>query len=163
MNFWHEVVIVRGNAKLKPDKNTHLRFRAPDGQWVELAFRKSFVLESLGVGETLQNCTYRIHRREFTDLSFVHGETGEKWPRNFEIRKHKDGTKFLFAYESTPTFDFEDRLWSGMVHTAVYRDKRGINLISCHHGTYVSEIHIYLGLKNLMPEDASWLKALNGR
>lgn len=161
MNFWREVIIVHGDTRLKPGENTCICFSTPDGQRIELAFRKSFTLESMGVGETLQNCTYKIHRREFTDLSFIHGETIKKWPRNFEIRKHKDGTKFLFAYESTPTFDFEDRLWSGVAHTAIYRDRRGINLISCNHGAYISQIYIYLGLKKLKPEDASWLKALN--
>ena len=51
MNFWHEVVIGCGNAKLKPDENVRLHFRTPDDQRIALTFKKAFVLESPGVGE----------------------------------------------------------------------------------------------------------------
>lgn len=59
MNFWHEDVIGCRNAKLKPGENVRLHFWALDDQRIALTFKKSFVLESPGVGETLRNCTFR--------------------------------------------------------------------------------------------------------
>ena len=47
-----------------------------------------------------------------------------------------------------------------MVHTAVYFDVNGVNLLHCRHGYKVPEIEICLGLEKSVPELNRWLGKL---
>ena len=117
-----DLVLLHGNARMRQMDDTSYRWAGPAKQDCTLLFKKAYVLEGLDLGNSINDCVYRIHGRELIDLSFLHGDTLEEYPNNYQIRKHKDGTKFLFIYTSIPTFDFEDRLWDSVAHTAVYRD-----------------------------------------
>ena len=100
----------------------------------DLVFKKAYEIASTHLREGISNLAFRVYNREFKDLSFLEGEILQEYPDRHEIRKHADGTKFMFLYSGVPTFDFEDRVWDSMVHIAVYADAYGINMIHCSHG-----------------------------
>lgn len=155
-----ELALVRGNVEVKPVEDAGYRWPGPVSQDCMLKFRKAYVLEGRDSGNGIKNCVYRIHGRELTDLSFLYGDTLANYPDNYEIRMHADGTKFLFSYTSIPTFDFGDRLWSGVAHTAVYCDEEGVNLLHSLHGARIPRIEIYIGLTRSIPAFDAWLKLL---
>lgn len=160
MYMGNELVLVCGKAAIKPLDDTSYRWEGPVNQGCTLKFRRAYALEELSPGNGIKDCVYQIHGRKFTDLSFLHGDTLEKYPDNYQIRKHEDGTKFLFSYTSIPTFDLEDRLWDGVAHTAVYCDDEGFNLLHSRHGASISKIEIYIGLIRSIPVFDEWLKLL---
>lgn len=163
MYMGNKLALVRGKVAIKLLDDTSYRWMGPVNQDCTLKFRQAYALEELGSGNGIKDCVYRIHGREFTDLSFLYGDTLEKYPDNYQIRKHEDGTKFLFAYTSIPTFDFEDRLWDGVAHTAVYCDDEGVNLLHSRHGTLISKIEIYIGLTRSISIFDEWLKLLRAK
>lgn len=152
------------SARLKVTmmEDTVFHWKDPTGQGFTLTFKEAFDLKHAEIGEDISGCPFRIHERTFTGLSFLRGDTLAAYGGSHQLRKHADGTLFLFSYASTPTFDFSDRLWSGVSHTVIYRDKQGVTLLHCHHGAYAANIEVYLGLAEANPSFDPWLKRLEG-
>lgn len=155
-----DIVILSGEA-------TVTSLSKPSYQWAgrinedrELIFKHAYKIERRSWDRGIENCFYRVHNREFKDLSCMSGDTLQKFPDDYEIREHADGTKFMFSYGSIPTFDSADREWDSMCHTAVYCDDYGINMIRCRHGYKIPHIEIYLGLIKSIPGFSAWLKLL---
>lgn len=129
----------------------------------ELVFKRAYEIKPKYPKEEISDLTFRVHSREFRDLSFLDGETLQKYPDENEIRRHADGTKFCFSYESIPTFDFGDRKWDSARHIVVYADDDGIHMIRCHHGYAIPGIEVYIGLQKSVPAFDVWLERLGDR
>lgn len=156
----NEVIVLSEHEKVEEQKRTTYLWPGSYKQDHELVFRRAYEIAHIEFGTPLKNCRYRVNEREFVDLSFLKGETIEEYEGYSEIRRHKDGTLFLFSYEDIPTFDSEDRDWDGMSHCAVYCDEKGVNLIRCRHGYFAARINIYIGLKKAFPDFMQWLERL---
>ena len=89
----------------------------------------------------------------------VPDEAEEGLSENNDTIRH--GTKFLFEGSSSPTFDLEDRLWSGVSKTVAYRDGGGVHLIHCMHGYQIPRIFIFLELEKSIPSFDEWMKQLD--
>lgn len=126
----------------------------------ELLFKSAYEIAHSCIEEGISNLTFRVHHRFFQNLSFLEGEILQEFPRGYGIRRHADGTKFLFSYKEIPTFDSGDREWDSMRHIAVYADEMGINLIHCSHGYAVPRIQVYIGLVKSIPAFNEWLEML---
>lgn len=154
------VEILQGDAHLEGMPDRIFNWPGPINQDRKLIFQQAFLLKYSDWDREIHNCTYRIGWRKFTDLSFLEGTLLSEQPDGYQIRRHADGTVFLFSYSGVPTFDYADRCWDGMVHTAVYFDVNGVNLLHCRHGYKVPEIEICLGLEKSVPELNRWLGKL---
>ena len=154
------VKVFSDKVSLKELQDTKFQWRGNYKEDRELIFEQAFCIERIDWNEGIKDCEYTVHKRRFTDLSFLAGRTIEKYPDDYEIRVHKDRTKFLFSYVSIPTFDSGDRVWDSMHHSAVYCDDEDIILIDCCHGYAIPRIKIYIGLKRSVPALTEWLKLL---
>lgn len=160
MNVKQTVIVVQGNVQLDKMSDTSYPWYDPDSREREIQFREAHVIERIDWDKGIQDCVYQIGGRKFTDLSFTKGETLAECPDRYEIRKHIDGTKFLFHYSSIPTFDDADWLWDHMNHLAVYYDGDEVVLIVCRHGTKIPRIKIYVGLEKSNSNFDRWLTIL---
>lgn len=116
---------------------------------IELPFAQRFEIAGKG-SHGVNECSYSVRGRNFVDLSFRDGEKISE-VNGAEIRRHVDGTKFIYQYEDVPVFDSGDSEWDRIDEWIFYRDD-GINLIRCRHGWAIPKINIYLGLKNIPAE-----------
>ena len=155
-----EVVVLSGKAEVKVISKPVYKWEGKTGEDRELVFRSAYVIAPPGLGEGVSSVAFRVHTREFCDLSFLKGETVQKYPGNKEIRRYADGTPFMFSYERIPTFDSGDREWDSACHLAVYADADGINMIHCRHGYKVPRIEVYIGLVKSIPAFTEWLERL---
>lgn len=124
---------------------------------IGLKFAQRFEIEGKG-SHGVNECNYSVRGRNFVDLSFRDGEkiseisesTGyQRYADGAELRRHADGTKFIYQYEDVPVFDSGDAEWDRIDEWIFYRDADGINLIRCRHGWAIPKINIYLGLKEI--------------
>lgn len=159
-NLQNDIAIISGEAAVKTLERATFQCPGARGRDGSLEFEKAYKLERVDTGNGIYNCVYRICGREFKDLSFAEGATLQKYPGRCEVRVHDDGTKFLFFYESIPTFDFSDRIWSGVAHTVAYCEDGKIILLHCAHGARISSIEVYLGLTKSVPAFDERLEAL---
>lgn len=141
--------------------------KPPSYQWAgrldedrELLFEQAYQIERADWDKGIEDCVYRIHDRTFCDLSGLSGETIHKTEDGFELRRHSDGTVFLFSCIDIPTFDAGDREWDSMSHLAVYRDEQGINMIHCTHGYKIPRIGVYISLLKGIPAFLKWIEIL---
>jgi len=155
-----EVAVLSDQEKVEIINQTSFQWRGSYKHDRELVFQRAYEIVHKEFTAPLRDCQYRVNERVFTDLSFYKGETVEEYPDDYEIRRHSDGTLFLFSYEDIPTFDSEDRIWDGMSHCAVYCDEKGINLIHCRHGYRTGGIKVYTGLVRAFPDFMPWLERL---
>ena len=139
--------ILDGNVRMIAEKDTCYRLPGPYGEEKKLDFTKAYRIEEYGGDTGIRNCCYNIYDRKFRDLSCMEGRILQELTDQYEIRKHADGTVFLFFCKSTFAADLWDRVWKGILKAALYRDEAGIHLISCRHGYRISEIDVFLGLK----------------
>lgn len=114
-----EIVIISGNVKVKEIENPVFEWAGRVNDDRKLVFKSAYEIAPPHLAEGISNLTFRVHDREFKDLSFLVGETLQEYPDHYEIRKHQDGTKFVFSYSSIPTFDSGDREWDSICHIAV--------------------------------------------
>lgn len=156
-----DVIVLSGSVKLTGQQKTSYYWQGRYDEDRELVFERAYEIEHTDWGEGVRGCVYRVHDREFRDLSCMKGETLRKFSDETEIRLHEDGTRFLFRFVDIPTFDSGDREWDSMEHIAVYRDSFGINLISCRHGYAIPRIMIYTGLTRSVPGLTKWLELLD--
>lgn len=154
------ILILSGNAVVNALSKPVYLWAGKFDEDRELIFSKAYEIEPNHYGEGISNVTFRVHSRKFKDLSFLNGKTLQEYPDHNEIRRHADGTKFYFSYESIPTFDSGDREWDSMSHLAVYADDEGINMIHCRHGYAIPKIKVYIGLKKSIPAFNLWLERL---
>ena len=155
-----DVVIIQGNVIVKEISKPIFEWSGKADDDRELVFNRAYEIAPPYLGEGISNMVFRVHNREFKDLSFLNGETLQEYPHHNEIRKHADGTKFMFSYNNIPTFDSGDREWDSAVHITVYADESGINLIHCRHGYKVPRIKVYIGLQKSIPAFTEWLEKL---
>ena len=155
-----DIEIFSGKVILKELSDPVYRWPDGDSDDCNLVFKKAYIIEHTDWDAGIVECSYRVHDRKFLDLSCMRGDTLHDFPDGYEIRKHEDGTRFLFSYVGIPTFDFEDREWDSVSHIAVYCDEGGINLIHCRHGYKISRISVYIGLIKSVPSFTEWLKIL---
>lgn len=87
---------------------------------------------------------YSVRGRNFVGLNFRDGEIISALHNN-ELRRHADGTQFLYQREN-----LDERVF--------YRDELGVNCIHCRQPA--QQIYICLGLKNPPPQLAELLKNL---
>lgn len=158
-----EIVIFSGNVKVKEIENPVFEWAGRVNDDRKLVFKSAYEIAPPHLAEGISNLVFRVHDREFKDLSFLAGETLQEYPDHYEIRKHQDGTKFVFSYSSIPTFDSGDREWDSICHIAVYADQEGINMIYCRHGYAVPRIKVYIGLMKSIPAFTEWLERLGLR
>ncbi len=154
-----DISIYSGKVRLK-DIKASFNWNGNYKEDTELIFKKAYSIEHSGFDEGISGCTYSVHRRRFTDVSFAKGGMLDHYPRGYEIRRHADGTEFLFSFNDIPTFDEGDRDWDSMEHIAVYCDDEGINLIQCRHGYEIPRINVYIGLIKSIPALDEWLNLL---
>lgn len=157
-----DILIMSGNAMVNALSEPVYQWAGRLDEDRELVFSKAYEIAPTHYGEGISDVVFRVHSREFKDLSFLYGETLQEYPNHNEIRRHADGTKFYFSYESIPTFDSGDREWDSMSHIAVYADDEGINMIHCRHGYAIPRIKVYIGLKKSIPAFNLWLERLGG-
>lgn len=158
-----DVIITTGAVELKSLEDTKYLWYGTPAEDRELQFQKAYMIERTNWNEGIRNCDYRVHEREFTDLSFANGTTIQKSPEGYEIREHEDGTRFLYRLSYIPTFDSDDRDWDGYSRTVVYRDSEGVNIIHCRHGYLIPRIECYTGLMKSTPAFDECLKLLDGK
>ena len=152
-----EVEILDGNVSLDSIEPVY-EWPGIVGEDCKIQFNAAYEIERKDWNNGIVDCIYRVHEREFKDLSFLQGETIEEFPDNYEIRTHEDGTRFLFHYSDIPTFDYGDRAWNSMLHLVVYADKSGVNMIYCRHGYAIGRIRIYIGMSKSIPIFSEWLR-----
>ena len=154
-----DIQILRGNPFVESAYSKDFWWPAPYTEEREISFAEAYQItreDDYGIRE----CEYTVQGRTFKDLSFAEGETilkpdigritsGEE--ERLEIRKHSDGTIFLYLYERVPTFDSSDREWGSERFSAVYRKDNSINLIHTYCGYKIGSIEIYLGLVKSVP------------
>lgn len=155
------VLIVQGDEVICTPKAGTFRWTGPYNADCELRFKRAFVLDRKNWNVGISECVYRVRNREFKDLSFAKGTTLRTFPDGSQLRVHEDGTKFLFEGSSSPTFDLEDRLWSGVSKTVAYQDGGGVHLIHCMHGYQIPRIFIFLELEKSIPSFDEWMKQLD--
>ena len=160
MNEKQTVMVLQGDVELETLSNTTYPWYDPDSREREIQFREGYSIERIHWDEGIQDCVYQINGRIFTDLSFAKGETLAEYPDHYEIRRHADGTKFLFFYSSIPTFDEGDWLWDHISHLVVYYDGNEVILISCRHGAKIPRIKVYIGLEKSNSNFDRWLTLL---
>ena len=117
----------------------------------KLEFAQRFEIAPKNSGGAVDNCSYSVRGRNFVDLSFRDGEKISDLGESTELRRHADGTKFVYQYEDIPVFDSFDGYFDSFDEWIFYRDG-GINLIRCRHGVAIPKINIYLGLKKIPAE-----------
>lgn len=156
----NDIIILRGNADAKPIDHPVFKWSGKVGEDLDLVFRCAYEIAPPHFGEEISNLSFRVHNREFQDLSFLNGVTLQKCSDRYEIRKHADGTKFVFSYSNIPTFDLSDRVWDSMSHLAAYADEAGINIVFCKHGYKIPCIMVYVGLVKSIPAFTELLKKL---
>ena len=140
-----DIIITTGAVKIKTLEDTKYLWYGSKDDDRELQFQKAYMIERTNWNEGIRNCGYRVHEREFTDLSFA------------------NGTRFLYRLSYIPTFDSDDRDWDGYSRTVVYRDSEGVNIIHCRHGYLIPRIECYIGLTKSTPAFDEWLKLLDGK
>ncbi len=117
----------------------------------KLEFERAYQLESSTFERDIENCTYRINGRAFTDLSFAKGTVLENLQGDekygVELRQYEDGKKFLLFHYDVPTFDVYDREYDGTCVFSAYIDDTGVKLIHCHYGYKLPRICFYMNLK----------------
>lgn len=122
-----------------------------DIRGLTLEFERAYELENSTFERDIENCTYRVNGREFTDLSFAKGTVLEILKgdeRNgVELRQYEDGKKFLLFHYDVPTFDIYDREYDGDCVIVAYIDDTGVKLIHCHYGYKLPRIEFYFNLK----------------
>ena len=111
-----------------------------------LEFDHAFRICHISFGTSMHNCEYRVHSKQFKDLSFVKGEKVKDLPDGISIRKYEDDTKFLYFHEDIPTFDSGDRDWDSDRVVVMYVDN-DVTLIHCRFGYGIPRIEVYCGLK----------------
>ncbi|MBQ6480559.1 MAG: hypothetical protein IJI45_05530 [Anaerolineaceae bacterium] len=160
MNNDEEITIIRGDVSLK-------RLNEPIYEWsgyihedLKLVFEKAFEIQMNDRDEGIVDCVFTVNDRTFEDNSWIAGRTIQKFPDDYYIRIHEDGTKFLFTHSVLPTFDYYDRLWASRCQIAVYCDDFGINMIQCFSGYKLGRISIYLNLVKSIPAFTEWLEKL---
>ena len=158
MNSSKDVVIVNGKGIVSVIRKPVYRWSGRISEDRELVFKRAYEIAPPRVGEGISDLVFQVHDREFEDLSFLKGETLQEFSDGYEIRRHADGTKFLFSYSSVPTFDSGDREWDSISHIVVYADDAGINMIHCRHGYAIPRIKVYVGLMKTVPAFTTWLE-----
>ena len=141
-----DIEIISGNAKIT---SIGKAFSYWEGQIIpgnDFIFQKAYKLEPLQFGDEISSLGFRVHGREFKNLSFLSGETLQEFMDHYTLRKHPDGTKYLFQHVEIPTFDFEDRVWDGDSYMAVYKNEIGYNMLYCRCGYSIPSIMVYIGL-----------------
>ena len=131
----------------------------------EMEFESAYQLVRSGYGSGIENCTYRVNGRKFTDISFAKGTMLEILQGNerngVQLRQYEDGKKFLLFRYDVPTFDSSDREYDGTCLFAAYRDEEGVKLIHCHYGYKLPRIYFYMNLKKSCAEFDKLLEYLN--
>ena len=113
----------------------------------KLEFDRASEIHHITYEESLYGCEYRVHSKQFKDMSFVIGYEVKELTDGISIRKYKDGTEFLLLHEKVPTFDSADREWDSDRVVVMYVDEYGITLIDCQYGYRIPNIEVYCGLK----------------
>ena len=112
-----------------------------------LEFDRASVICHISFCEPMHNCEYRVHSKQFKDLSFVKGEKVKDLSDGISIRKYEDGTRYLYFHEEIPTFDSGDRDWDSDRVVVMYVDEDGVTLIHCRFGYGIPRIEVYCRLK----------------
>ena len=154
------VVVLSGTAELNELPNPACEWSGRIDEDRTLVFTNAYSIERKDWSHGIENCVYRVHDREFTDLSCMSGKTLQKYSDGSELREHEDGTVFLFSRGSIPTFDSGDREWDSMSLTALCCDSEGVTLIRCCRGYKIPKITIYTGLRKTTREFTEWLNRL---
>ena len=155
-----DIEILSGDARINNLSDCSYKWPGQPGEYCKLIFEEAYEIEPIRLGAGLSDLTFRVHGREFKDLSFLKGKILQEYLGDYDIRRHPDGTIFLFSYEEIPTFDSGDREWDSMRHIAVYADESGINMLHCTHGYLLPRIQVYIGLWKSSPTFTEWLKLL---
>lgn len=155
-----DVMVFSGKVVVR--KSSNLSYQWPDWAWedYDIAFQKAYEIEHTDWDEGIMGCRYRVQGRDFTDLSCMRGRTLRRYPDGYEVRKHADGTRFLYYHTDIPTFDFGDMEWDSTCCVALYGNDKGINLICCNYGFQIPRIKVYIGLCKPTPSITKWLKIL---
>ena len=103
-----DVIVLSGSVKLTEQQKTSYYWQGRYDEDRELVFEKAYEIEHINWSEGVRDCIYRVHDREFKDLSCMSGKTLKKFSDDTEIREHEDGTEFLFFFIDIPTFDSGD-------------------------------------------------------
>ena len=106
--------ILDGNVRMIAEKDTCYRLPGPYGEEKKLDFTKAYRIEEYGGDTGIRNCCYNIYDRKFRDLSCMEGRILQELTDQYEMRKHADGTVFLFFCKSTFAADLWDRVWKGI-------------------------------------------------
>ena len=155
-----DLMIFSEQEKIKVLEDTGFTWRRIYKTEGRLEFRRAFQIVPRNHGAPLKGCRYRIHERDFQDLSFINGRTVQSYPNDYEVRKHPSGNLFLYSREKIPIFDPGDRDWDSRADAAVYYDREGVNLIYCRHGFAIPDISVYVGMTRAFPGFADWLRKL---
>ena len=111
MDIAKEVTIISGDVKLNTLNPPVFKWGGSPKEDTDLVFSKAFCIERANWDEGIKKCTYTIHDREFTDLSFSKGELLEKMEGGYRLKEHEDGTKFIYESGNITAFDDSDWEW----------------------------------------------------
>lgn len=142
------VQILSSGSILRTIPDTDYFLQLPITGRQKLRFSRAYRMEESILDIGVRQCRYRIHNRFFHDLSCMEGEVLRCFSDGAELRRHRDGTAFLYSRKAIPTGDLWDRVWNTQEQTALFRDQTGIHLIAGRNGYRLSAIEIYLDLKN---------------
>lgn len=145
--FFKNVQIINGSVRLQAKTESSYLLQEKNGREMRLSFSSAYRIEERDWGTGVDRCDYQVFDRAFRNLSCMNGKTLRRFLGGCELRKHADGTQFLFFQRETPTCDVWDRVWNGVEQLCFYQDKHGIHLIVCKHGYRIAGIDIYLHLE----------------
>ena len=142
-----DVRIVNGCVRLGKKTENSFLWQKENGKEIRLSFSCAYRIEERDWGAGVDSCDYQVFDRSFRNLSCMNGKMLRRFSDGCELRKHIDGTPFLFFQRETATYDIWDRVWNGIEQLCFYQDKHGIHLIVCKHGYRIAGIDIFLHLE----------------
>lgn len=156
-----DIEVVRGLVTVEETQNTTYPWYGALPDEREIAFRMAYTMKPMDDELGIFHCKYRIHGREFTDLSFMSGSTLTTVAGDSLLRVHEDGTKFIYSFCHPPTPTHDHIVWRRMYGMTIYCDGEGINMICAYHGYRFSQIDFYIGLTKSVPNFTVWLRFLD--